>query len=140
MPWLLSSGTPFEYWLRQPSSNVSDTMPRLYGPLAGGFGVDDVPLLTVTETVAVVFRPAALRAVAEIVCGPSVTDLESQVMPKGTVVSSAVLAGWPSSTVNVTPIVSELAVAASATVLPDTVAPAAGAVTLTVGEPGGGVT
>jgi hypothetical protein len=86
----------------------------------------------------VVFRPAALRAVAEIVCGPSVTVLESQVAPNGAARSSVPI-GWPSSTVNATPTVSALAVAASPTVLPETVALAAGAVMLTVGAPGGGV-
>src|ERR1044071_2861108 len=138
MPWLCSSGTPFVYWLRQPSSNVSDTMPRLYGPLAGGFGGVVVPLLTVTWTVAVVLRPALLRAVAEIVCVPSVTVFESQVAANGAARSSVPI-GWPSSTGNPTPTVSELAVAVSPTVLPETVALAAGAVTLIVGAPGGGV-
>src|SRR5690348_11334754 len=137
MPWLLSSGTPLVYWLRQPSSNVSDTMPRLYGPLAGGFGGVTVPLLTVTETVDVEVRPLALRAVADSVCAPSVTVLESQFTANGDAVSSVPI-GWPSSTVNATPSVSVLAVAVSATV-PDTVAPAFGAVRLTVGAPGGGV-
>jgi hypothetical protein len=95
----------------------------------GGWEFDTV---TVLEPLGVPVLPAASRALALSTCTPLDAVVVSQVMPYGAVVSSEP-SGWPSWR-NCTPATptSSLAVAATLT-LPDTTAPAAGAVTDTLG-------
>jgi hypothetical protein len=96
---------------------------------AGGGGGGGVPFDTVTVTeVAVVLLPAASRAIAVSVCDPLVAVVEFQVVEYGAVVSAALR--LPPSSRNwtlATPTLS-VAFAETVTLVPDTVAPAAGAV------------
>ena len=91
-------------------------------------------LATVTVTGAeVVLLPAASRAIAVILCEPSLVVVVSKEIEYGAVVSS-VLPLVPSSSRNCTPTTPTLSEALAVTlVVPETVAPEAGAVMLTEG-------
>ncbi len=100
----------------------------------GGGGGGGALLATVTVTGAeVVLLPAASRAIAVILCEPSLVVVVSKEIEYGAVVSS-VLPLVPSSSRNCTPTTPTLSEALAVTVtVPFTVAPLAGAVMLTVG-------
>src|SRR6185436_9888048 len=109
----------------ETASVVPDTVAPLAGAVIATVGSVVSALLTVTVTfVAVAVFPAASRA----------TVVVSQVTPYGLVVSSAPrLAPSSLNWTPTTPMLSE-AVAETARVVPDTVAPLAGAVIATVGS------
>ena len=111
-----------------------DTVAPVLGAVIATVGGVLSTLLTVTFTTAeVVLLPAASRATAVSVCPPLLAVVLSQVIAYGEVVSSAPRLA-PSS-LNCTPTTPTLsaAVAATATLAPDTVAPVVGAVIATVG-------
>ena len=101
----------------------------------GGGGGGGAALLTVTATEAVAMAPALLRASALTVWAPLATVVLSQVALKGDTVSSA--PRFTPLILNCTP-AALVALAVTATALPLTVAPAAGAAMDTVGAGGGG--
>ena len=91
---------------------------------------------TLTEIAVVARLPAASRAVALTECGPSARAVVFHVAKNGALVSRPPR-GEP-STLNCTlsiPLVVSDALAASATLAPETVAPASGAVRETLGRP-----
>src|SRR6185436_1289671 len=112
-----------------------DTTAPLAGAVIATVGSVVSALLTVTVTVvAVAVLPAASRATAVSVWLPFATVVVSHVTPYGLVVSSAPrLAPSSLNCTPTTPMLSE-AVAETASVVPDTVAPLAGAVIATVGS------
>src|SRR6185295_1814733 len=123
------------------SEAVADTAiaPATVAPGAGAVtatvGAVVSVLLTVTVTAAdVVVLPAASRATAVSVCVPLTTEVVFQVWLYVLAVSSA--PRFAPSTLNWTPTTPTLsaAVAETETALPETVAPAVGAVTDTVGD------
>ena len=105
-----------------------------------GFVVSGVMLLAVTvrETAVAVF-PAASRATAESVCVPLVADVVFHDIEYGDVMSSA--PRFALSSLNWTPVTPMLSDAVDETVMvPETVAPAAGAESETVGAVVSGTT
>ena len=112
-------------WIATAGSGISGPhWPTCEGPL---------PLATVTVTAAeVAVLPAPSRARAESLCSPLATPVEAQDSSYGAEVSSAP-SGLPSRR-NWTPAIPLASLALAATVVaPLTVAPAAGAVIVTVG-------
>src|SRR5262245_37076249 len=119
---------------------LTDTVPFTVAPLAGEVMLTDGavvsgggPLDTVTVTGAdAVWLPAASRATAVMVCEPLAAPVVFQETEYGAVVSSA--PKLAPSILNCTPTTPTLSEALAVTpVVPDTVAPEAGEVTLTVG-------
>ena len=123
---------------------VALTTPRTVAVFSGelietvGGTVSVLETLTVTGA-EVVRLPAASRATAVSVCVPLAVSVEFQLMLYGLAMSSA-LSGAP-SILNCTPAMPRLslAVADTVTALPEILAPAAGAVSATVGEVRSGV-
>src|SRR6185295_10825992 len=132
--------TPATLTLSDAVADTVTAVPDTVAPPAGADivtvgGVVSVLLLTVTVTVPlVVVLPAASRAVADSVWLPLAAVVEFHTIEYGLVVSSAPMFVVPSS-LNCTPATPTLsdAVADTVTVVPDTVAPPAGADIVTAG-------